>query len=131
MKRIRLFTLGLTALVVAALGALPSGSANEPINYEAIARIRTEGMQNSQVMELASWMTDVHGPRLSGSPNIQKAGEWAVATMKDWGLQNVALEPWANQTMFPRGWTNDKFYLAAVSPQSFTLTGMSTAWTPG
>jgi len=131
MKRIRLFTLGLTAVVVAALGALPSGAVNEPINYEAIARLRTEGMQNSQVMELASWMTDVHGPRLSGSPNIQKAGEWAVATMKGWGLQNVALEPWANQTMFPRGWTNDKFYLAAVSPQSFTLTGMSTAWTPG
>jgi len=131
MKRIRIFTLGLTALVVATLGALPSGAVNEPINYEAVSRIRAEGMQNSQVMELASWMTDVYGPRLSGSPNIQKAGEWAVATMKGWGLQNVALEPWANQTMFPQGWTNDKFYLAAVSPQSFPMLGMSTAWTPG
>lgn len=88
-------------------------------------------MQNSQVMELASWMTDVHGPRLSGSPNIQKAGEWAVATMKQWGLQNVALEPWTDQSQFPRGWSNDKFYLAAVSPQAFPMTAMSTAWTPG
>lgn len=131
MRRTRMFTLGLTALVVAALGALPSGSATEPIDYEAIARIRAEGLQNSQVMELASWMTDVYGPRLSGSPNIHRAGEWAVATMKGWGLENVAMEPWANQTMFPRGWTNDRFYLAAVTPQPFAMIGMSTAWTPG
>lgn len=131
MKRTRLFTLGLTALALTTFIALPKGAANEPIDYASLARIRAEGLQNSQVMELASWMTDVYGPRLSGSPNIQKAGEWAVATMKGWGLTNVAMEPWANQTMFPRGWTNDKFYLAAVSPQSFSMIGMSTAWTPG
>ena len=40
-------------------------------------------------MDVASWLTDVHGPRLSGSPSIQKAGEWAVAKMKEWGLENV------------------------------------------
>jgi len=131
MKRVTLFTAGLATLLVAALGAMPSKTPNEPIDYASLTRIRAEGLQNSQVMELASWMTDVYGPRLSGSPNIQKAGEWAVATMKDWGLENVAMEPWANQTMFPRGWTNDKFYLAAVSPQAFPMTGMSTAWTPG
>ncbi len=131
MKRTRLFTLGLTALALTTFIALPKGATNEPIDYAALARIRAEGLQNSQVMELASWMTDVYGPRLSGSPNIQKAGEWAVATMKGWGLTNVAMEPWANQTMFPRGWTNDKFYLAAVSPQPFSMIGMSTAWTPG
>ena len=69
-------------------------------------------------MEISSWLTDVHGPRLTGSPNTQKAGEWAVAKMKEWGLQNVALEPWTNRNGFDRGWTNDKFYLAAVSPQA-------------
>lgn len=131
MKRARLFTLGLTALALTTFIALPKGATNEPIDYASLARIRAEGLQNSQVMELASWMTDVYGPRLSGSPNLQKAGEWAVATMKGWGMENVAMEPWANQTMFPRGWTNDKFYLAAVSPQSFPMLGMSTAWTPG
>lgn len=131
MNRVKIFTVGLATLVVATLGAMPSGAPSEPIDYASLTRIRAEGLQNSQVMELASWMTDVYGPRLSGSPNIQKAGEWAVETMKGWGLENVALEPWANQTMFPRGWTNDKFYMAAVSPQAFPMTGMSTAWTPG
>lgn len=131
MIRTRHFTLGLAVLLVTALVAIPQGRQQEAIDYDGLSKIRAEGMQNSQVMELASWMTDVYGPRLSGSPNIQKAGEWAVETMKGWGLQNVALEPWTNQTQFPRGWSNDKFYLAAVSPQAFPITAMSTAWTPG
>ena len=64
-------------------------------------------------------------------PTSRRAGEWAVKTMKEWGLVNVALEPWDNQESFPRGWTNDKFYLAAVAPDAFPMYAMSTAWTPG
>jgi len=137
MKKTPLMTLGLATAAFAAFLALPVGAANqssEVIDYAGLARIKAEGMQNSQVMTLASWLTDVYGPRLSGSPNIQKAGEWAVAEMKKWGLQNVALEPWAdaaNQDRFPRGWVNEKFYLAAVSPQAFPMTGMTSGWSPG
>src|SRR5437762_800388 len=106
-------------------------AASEKINYEDITKIKAEGMQRSQVMEIMSYLTDVYGPRLTGSPNIQKAGEWAVAKMKEWGLTNVAMEPWANRRNFDRGWSNDKFYMAAVSPQSFPIVGTPTAWTPG
>ncbi len=114
------------------LAALPLGAAGEKIDYEAINKIKAQGMQaeNSKVMEISSWLTDVHGPRLSGSPNIQKAGDWAVAQLKSWGLQNVALEKWTNQS-FTNGWSNDKFYLAAVSPQAFPIPGTPIAWTPG
>jgi len=86
----------IAACAVTTVAAMPQAGRTDAIDYAALSRIRAEGLQNSQVMELASWMTDVYGPRLSGSPNLQKAGEWAAATMKDWGLQNVALEPWAN-----------------------------------
>lgn len=119
--------------VAAAAAALPLGATSEHIDYEAINKIKAIGMSpvNSQVMEISSWLTDVHGPRLTGSPNTQKAAEWAAAKMKEWGLQNVALEPWTTRYGFDRGWTNDKFYLAAVSPQPFPIPGTPSGWTPG
>jgi carboxypeptidase Q len=115
------------------LATLPLGAAGEKIDYQAINKIKEQGLQpqNSKVMEISSWLTDVYGPRLTGSPNTQKAGEWAVAKMKEWGLQNVSLEKWPDQTMFPRGWANEKFYMAAVAPQSFPIPGTPSGWTPG
>lgn len=120
-------------ILTASTIGLPAQSAQETIDTASLEKIRAIGLspERSQVMEIASWLTDVHGPRLSGSPNIQKAGEWAVAEMKKWGLTNVALEPWDEQGGFERGWTNDKFYLAQVAPQQYPMYAMSTAWTPG
>jgi carboxypeptidase Q len=131
--RVNLRRHALVASLAGVLATLPLGAAGEKIDYEGITKIKEQGMQpqNSKVMEMASWLTDVYGPRLTGSPNTQKAGEWAVAKMKEWGLQNVALEKWPDQTMFPRGWANEKFYMAAVSPQEFSIPGTPTAWTPG
>ena len=127
--RSRVLTAGFAGL----LATLPLGAAGEKIDYQAINKIKEQGLQpqNSKVMEISSWLTDVYGPRLTGSPNTQKAGEWAVAKMKEWGLQNVSLEKWPDQTMFPRGWANEKFYMAAVAPQSFPIPGTPSAWTPG
>jgi carboxypeptidase Q len=123
----------LAAGTAALVATLPLGAASEKIDYEAIDKIKQQGMlpQNSQVMEISSWLTDVYGPRLTGSPNTQKAGEWAVSKMKEWGLQKVALEKWPEQMQFDRGWANEKFYMAAVAPQAFPIPGTPTAWTPG
>ncbi len=133
MSRQRIVVFGLAAAIAVGFVGLPLRAADEPIDYVSINKIKDQGLNpaNSQVMEIASWLTDVHGPRLSGSPNIQKAGEWAVAEMKKWGLVNVALEPWDNNRGFTRGWSNDKFYLASVSPQAFPIPGTPSAWTPG
>jgi hypothetical protein len=123
----------LVAGLAGVLATLSLGAAGEKIDYQAINKIKEQGLQpqNSRVMEISSWLTDVYGPRLTGSPNTQKAGEWAVAKMKEWGLQNVALEKWPDQTMFPRGWANEKFYMVAVSPQTFPIPGTPSGWTPG
>ena len=89
-------------------------------------------------MDIASWLTDVYGPRLTGSPPLEQAADWAVAQMKAWGLENVALEPWPASSdpahpsnSFPRGWTNEKFYMAVTAPQAFAIAGTPIAWTPG
>lgn len=40
-------------------------------------RIRAEGNQRSRIMEYAAALIDGIGPRLTGSPNMAKANEWA------------------------------------------------------
>ena len=64
-------------------------SSNDPL--DVIRRIATE---QSQVADIASWITDVYGPRLTGSPMLDSATEWATRTMKSWGMANVHLEEW-------------------------------------
>jgi hypothetical protein len=127
--------LWLACALAVALGAVLAGPAlqagGENINYAEINQIKAEGMQRSQVMELCSWLSDVYAPRVTGSPAAMKAAEWAVAKMKEWGLSKVAIEPWVNRNGFDRGWTNDKFYMEATSPERFPIPGTPTAWTPG
>ncbi len=117
--------------ILAILLVLPLRAANENINYADLNKIKTEGMQHSQVMNLNSWLADVYAPRLTGSPMAQKAADWIVGKLKEWGLSNAKIEPWENRNGIDRGWTNDKFYMAAVSPDRFPIPGTPTAWTPG
>ena len=97
-------------------------------DLDAIYQIKQEGFQRSQVMDIMSWLTDVHGPRLTGSPNIKAAADWAKQKLTEWGLVNVALEPWGR---FGRGWANERFVVHAVSPQRYPIIGYASAWTPG
>jgi carboxypeptidase Q len=122
MKRV-LFTTALTATL-----ALPLAAGEERLDYDAVYRIKEEGFQRSKVMEITSWLTDVHGPRLTGSPNIRAAAGWAEKTMKEWGLANVRLEPWGT---FGRGWSNERFAAHVVAPQSYPVLGYPKAWSPG
>ena len=117
----------LALAVGAALAPALQGQAGEPVDLQAIYRIKEEGLQRSKVMEITSYLTDVHGPRLTGSPNIRAAGEWAIKQMQSWGLANAKLEPWGP---FGRGWTNDRFVAHLVAPSASPLIGYPKAWTP-
>jgi hypothetical protein len=102
-------------------------SAEEPLDRGAVHVIKQEGMRRSKVMEFASMLTDVHGPRLTGSPNLRAAGEWARKTFQDLGLDKPHLEPWGP---FGRGWSQEHFEAHVVKPQRFSLVGFPKAWTP-
>ena len=78
----------------------------EKVDYDAIYKIKEEGLQHSQVMDTASWLTDVYGGRLTGSPNIKAAGDWTVKKLTEWGAQNARLETWGE---FGTGWQNERF----------------------
>jgi hypothetical protein len=120
-----------------ALGAFSVGAllaigtpviAQEKVDLAAIEKIKTEGMTRSQVMETASWLTDVFGARLTGSPNIKSAGEWAAKKLTEWGMVNAKLEPWG---YFGRGWTNDRLSLHVIAPTPWPVIAYAAAWTPG
>ena len=122
-------SLALTA-VLAVLLALPLAAewpVAEKIDLDAMYRIKDEGLQHSHVMEIESYLTDVYGPRLTGSPNIKEAGDWARKTMLDWGLSNVHQETWP----FGRGWQNQKTLIMATTPRAYPLIAYPKAWTPG
>lgn len=121
MKKNLLLTCLLTGGVLSAFAQ----AANDPATIE---KIRTEGLKNSKVMETAFYITDVAGPRLSNSPGLQRAQEWAVNTLKSWGLQNVKLEPWGT---FGKGWEVKKYYAAMTAPYYAPIIGSPKAWTPG
>jgi hypothetical protein len=102
--------------------------AGETIDYQANTRIRGEGRERSQIMRTLHFLTDVYGPRLTGSPNHKAAAEWAARQMTEWGLENARLEPWD----FGRpGWQNERFTGFIVSPVKDSLVGEVLAWTPG
>ncbi len=122
-------TFALTA-VMGLLVGLPLAAdwpVTEKLDLDAIYRIKEEGLQRSKVMEIESYLTDVYGPRLTGSPNMKEAADWATKTMKDWGLANVHLESWP----FGRGWQNQVFLAMAMTPRAYPLIGYPKAWTPG
>jgi hypothetical protein len=91
-------------------------------------KIRAEGMERSQVMETLSWMTDVVGPRLTGSPRMKHANEWTKNKLAEWGLQNARLESWGP---FGRGWSLQKFSANVTEPVPFPVIAYPKAWTPG
>ena len=95
---------------------------------EVIDKIRDEGMNRSQVMQTLSYLSDVIGARLTGSPNLLRANEWTRDTMTKWGLQNGHLEAWGP---FGRGWVLKGFAAQVSEPYAIPLIAYPKAWAPG
>ncbi len=100
--------------------------AEEPVNLQIVQKIKMEATKNSKVMETVSYLTDVYGPRLTGSPELMEAAEWAQKQLKEWGITNVKLEDWGT---FGRGWTMDHISAAMISPRYMPLIAYPKAWT--
>ncbi|MEW6321746.1 MAG: M20/M25/M40 family metallo-hydrolase [Acidobacteriota bacterium] len=127
-RRTRIGAPVLCALLLAPGALIVSAQAPETVDLDAIYRLKDEGFERSQVMDLAWWLTERHGPRLTNSPTLRAAADWAVKTMQGWGLSNVALEPWGT---FGRGWSNERTVLHVVEPTPWPVIAYARAWTPG
>jgi hypothetical protein len=123
----------LPALLLSLLSAAPilcaqQSSSTNKAPTDPIARIRDEGLNRSQVMKTVSYLTDVIGPRLTGSPEMKRANEWTRDQLTSWGLTNAHLEPWGP---FGRGWSLNRFSAQLLSPRVMPLIGVPKAWSPG
>jgi carboxypeptidase Q len=91
---------------------------------DALAHMKREGLERSRVLDLFSTLTDRFGPRLTGTPAYKQSAEWARDQMREIGLTNARLEPWA----FGRGWVLDKLVVEMVEPRYMPLIGYAEAW---
>src|SRR5476651_719441 len=110
-----------------AAGIMGSVFAQETVDPAMVQKIRDEGLNHSQVMNTAFYLTDVSGPRLSGSPSLKHAQEWAVSQLKSWGMANAKREPWGK---FGKGWEVEKNYAAITVPYYHAIIAIPKAWTP-
>lgn len=114
-------------LVIVAFILPYAALAQDAKQAEVNAAIRKEGMENSRIMNTLHYLSDVYGPRLTGSPNHVNAARWAASEMRSWGFENAALEPW--EFGHP-GWVSERAVGLMHKPVQETLTFEVLAWTP-
>lgn len=101
-------------------------SSNAEIKNPMVEAIVKEAMENSQLEILAHELLDSIGPRLVGTPEMQKAGDWALAKYKTWGIgaRNEKYGEW-------RGWQRGVAHVDMIHPRVRSLEATQLAWSPG
>lgn len=90
-----------------------------------VDRIKAEAFERSNVMETLRNLSDVHGPRLTGSPEFEDAAKWAMGELNRYGLANVHTEKWGP---FGRAWSLQQSSLELLEPRYAQLTAVPLAW---
>lgn len=101
------------------------GTATAQTSEEIVEQIVQEANENSNLEALAHELLDVIGPRLVGTPQQQKAHEWAVETFGEWGI-DAENQEWGQW----QGWERGITHVDLISPRVVTLEAMQLAWSP-
>ncbi len=122
------FTFLLVATLLLIANAFPQQQQADEVDTTTIRKIWDEGTTHSQVMDMLHFLTDVCGPRLTGSPQYMKAAAWAMGKLRAWGVTNVHVEGWGP---FGRSWTLKRYWANVLAPDAFPLLSYPRAWSPG
>jgi carboxypeptidase Q len=123
MKRMKLSV----SIVLLLLMPLWLTAQEEKIDLAMMYKIKQEGLKNSNIEELAFWLTDFVGPRLTASQGGARGNEWAKKRMEELGFQNVRIE--AARDFRSGGWDNLKTYAAMTAPYYCAFACNPVAWT--
>jgi carboxypeptidase Q len=112
----------LLSLAVAGPAVAQTFRTDDPV----IRRMWVEGTERSQAERLAQVLMDSIGPRLSGSPGYDAAGEWLLRVHREWGIEARREEygTW-------RGWRQGSVHVDLTAPRVQTLEAKLLAWSPG
>ncbi|TDI85017.1 MAG: hypothetical protein E2O78_05230, partial [Caldithrix sp.] len=100
----------------------------EKLDHGVIARIKEVGFQQSRVLETLSYIADVYGPRLSGTPAYREAAEWTKRKLQAIGLENVRFDSYEAGL---RGWAIESYSIEMVQPRYMSIIALPSAWTAG
>ncbi len=120
--------IAVAAMMILVPGLTAAQQVRDNVDSAVVARIKEEGLKNSQVMDLLVYLCDVYGPRLSWSPEYRRGADWVSAKLKEWGLQNITYDRWAPTG---RGWTLKNFSAMVTAPTAFPVIAYPAAWSPG
>jgi hypothetical protein len=113
-----------TVLLLCLLGV--TASTQSPVDLGTVWRIKQEALTRSQAMDHVSWLSDVYGPRVTGTPNYERAADWAVKRMNEWGLANVRQERFT----FGQGWRVERFSAHIIAPEPQPVIGYPRTFSP-
>lgn len=115
------------AIALLALAIVSAPAASQEVNRTQINRVMDEGFNRSEVMEIAAYLTDRIGGRLTNSPQMREAERWTQQRFRDFGLSNVRKEPFE----FGRGWSITAAHARMTAPRVIELRAIPVTWTPG
>jgi hypothetical protein len=134
MSRSRLLALVAVLALLAAVRAPAADTATPvapPIQVDPKVldqKLLAEAKTGSEIMANLTYLSDVIGPRLTGSAALKRANDWTADKMRSYGLSNVHLEGWE----IPVGWERGPVSVRLVEPQAGRpLTAAAMGWTPG
>ncbi len=105
-----------------------AASEKPEVDWDMVAKIREEGFHRSQVVDMASYMCDVLGARLTLSEDMKRAQIWVKDKMEKIGLVHTAIEPFMEYGVT---WDNEYFSLHMLEPDYQNLVGYPLTHTPG
>jgi carboxypeptidase Q len=114
------------AILLVAMAAHAQVRPPDAADTAMLNRIWLEGTNNSRVMEHLSWITDVFGPRIPGSPAYNQAAAWAVKRFTELGLSGAAIEPAGE---FGLGWSYEYVSAHMTAPSYMPIVAYPRPWT--
>lgn len=102
-------------------------AADEIVDLDVMTKIKQEGTFNSQAMEIVQHLTTNIGPRLSGTPAVNKANQYALNKLQEFGLTNGHLDPFK----FGQGWQAESASVVITQPRVSQLYAVANSWYPG